>query len=310
MREMTKTLALAATVLTGAFWGPVSTSALWAQEAQSTAPQANPADEPTSSASAAQPVDPAAPNPPATANPTNQESDALPQSGVTEQSTETPPPPVTEEPLPATAAPVESPKPAEPAPQPKLENVSGTVVSSSSSALVIETMSGAKLTFVIDSATTEPDVHAKDAVSVEYTTAADGTRHANRVTIQTPKKSAAVAAPRQTPPPAPKKPAVAPAAPIQSVAVTPPAPLPEPTPAPPIVNEPAAPAAEPLANGASTDSAENHQLSTDTAAVNPLATAKVASASSPVRMVVPVVILLGGLLFITVLGVRQARHEA
>jgi len=291
-----RTLALALTVSTGA---------LWAQEAQNTTPQANPvADEPTT---ATQPADPAAPNPPATANPTNRESDALPQSGVT-QNSETPPP-VTEEPLPATAAPpVESPKPAEPAPQPKLENVNGTVVSSSSSSLVIQTLSGAKLTFVIDAATTEPDLHAKDAVSVEYTTAADGTRHANRVTVQTPKKSAVAVAPRQTPPPA-RKPAVAPAAPIKSVAVTPPAPLPEPTPAPPVVNEPAVPAAEPLATGASTDSAENHTLSSDTQAANPVATAKVAK-TSPVRMAVPVVILLGGLLFITVLGVRQARHPA
>jgi nicotinate-nucleotide--dimethylbenzimidazole phosphoribosyltransferase len=295
-----KTLALALTVSTGALWAQAQTTP------PANPPQPSPvADEPTQS-TAAEPTDPA---PPVSANPANQESDALPQSGVT-QSTETPPPPVTEEPLPATAAPVESPKPAEPAPQPKLENVSGTVVSSSASALVIETMSGAKLTFVIDSATTEPELHAKDAVSVEYTTAADGTRHANRVTIQTPKKSAAVASPRQTAPPAPKKPAVAPAAPLQSVAVTPPAPVPEPTPAPPIVNEPAAPAAEPLASGASTDSAENHTLSSDTQALNPLATSKVASESSPVRMVVPVVILLGGLLFITVLGVRQARREA
>jgi len=298
MRKTMKTLALALTVSTGALW------------AQTTTPQANPvADEPTSSTVAAQPTDPAAPNPPATANPTNQESDALPQSSQpqsTEQSTETPPAPVTEEPLPVTAAP-----PAEnPKPQPSQEIVSGTVVSSSASALVIQTLSGAKLTFVVDTATVEPEVHAKDEVSVEYTTAADGTHHANRVTIATPKKSAAVAAPRHTTPPAPKKPAVAPAEPLQSVAVTPPAPAPEPTPAPPIVNQPA-PAAEPLASGATTtDSAENHTLSSDSPAANPLATTNVARSASPVRMVVPAVMLLGGLLFITVLGVRQARREA
>src|SRR4029079_9211636 len=99
-------------------------------------------------------------------------------------------------------------------------------------------------------------------------------------------------------------PAVLPRPAAASVAVTPPAPAPEPTPAPPVVNEPV-PATEPLANGASTpDSAENHTLTSDTHATNPLTSAKVSHETSPVRMVVPVVILLGGLLFITILGVR------
>ncbi len=298
MRTAIRTLALALTVSTGALWA----------QSQTTTPQSN-SDEPATAASAAeQPTDPATPNPPATANPMNQESDALPQSGATQSTESTTPPPVTEEPLNTTATPpppAENPKPAEPARE--QQTVYGAVVSSSSSALVIETASGSQLTFVVDSATTVPELHAKDAVSVQYVSLPDGTRHADRVTVATPKKSAVAAAPRHTTPPAPKTPAVAPAAPAASVAVAPPTPAAEPAPLPPVVNEPA-PAAD--ASASSSETTASHTLDSGSAAVNPLATTKAASDFSPTRMVVPVVILLGGLLFITVLGVRQARREA
>lgn len=304
MRSTTKILALALTVTTGALWAQSSTPT----------PAEPIADQGSASA---QPVDPASPTPPVSANPANQEDDALPQSA------QTPEKPAPVEPIAEpTAQPVNEAapeKPAEPAPQPQLQIANGSVVSTSATSLVIETANGAKLSFVIDAVTSAPEVHVQDKVSVEYVTLADGTRRASRVTVATPKTAAVAPVPRSSTPAAPKKaepvkpaPAIEPARPTESVAVVPPASA---EPATPLATADSAagevPATEPLASSAGASSAEEtHTLGDSTQAASPLAANTVARDRSPIRMAVPIALLMGGLLFITVLGVRQARHEA
>lgn len=303
MRTNSKLLALALVFSASALFSPA--------HAQSTA----------ASASTGNPDPAGAPPPPAAVTsdepapqmtPRAQENDAQPEPA------QAPPDVAVEPPSAPTAAPATAaPEPA-PAPERKSDITSGKVVSATSSSLVLEGANGARLTFVVDQATSMPDLKVGDAVSVEYVAEPDGTKHAHRVTLATPQRAVvAPAAPRvKTPPPAKPTPAVE--APAASVAVTPPvASVPPPaegTPAAPSATAAAADdaaasaalAADAATSGASTDDPAEHTLS-PTPAPEAVAT-KAERPMTPSRMAIPLVLLAAGLTFITVLGVRQARH--
>jgi hypothetical protein len=270
-----------------------TSSALLAQT-----PPAPPADQGTS---AVQPAEPQPQNPP------QQENDAKPESAQPPAQSSQPAKPA-DEPMatPPVAAPQATPPTEEPKPAPKVESASGTVQSFTSSALVIKTASGTELSFVLDEGVSVPALHLKDQVAVEYVTKDDGTRHANRVTLATPKKTAvAPVKPKPVTPPPAEKPSTAP-----QVQVPPPVPHADVT-----LNQATAPKDASAAPTTGQDATATSASSSSTAEPHTLdrnlpAARATHEAASPLRMIVPIVILAGGLAFIMVLGVRQARHPA
>ena len=71
-------------------------------------------------------------------------------------------------------------------PSTDMSNMTGTVVSSSSTALVVRTDSGSQMTFVVDSSSTLPsNLSAGDRVTVDYSTMSDGQYHASTVSAMT-----------------------------------------------------------------------------------------------------------------------------
>lgn len=254
---------------------------------------------------------PAAPPPAQTTqdqNPLHLEDDSTPQSAVQPQTTE---PPTQDG---ATAPLSQSTEPATPA-QPVVQTATGKVTAISAAALSLDTDPGTTLTFVVDAATSQPaEVHVGDRAIVESVTLDDGSRHANSVTLAPPQPAATVPVNANTADVAGPKPSAKPA--IAHHAATPsaklpvkPATVPEPLP----IVDPIASATSPSAPAASLPSAASAAPQSAPAATTPTLALPLASTATAIRpashMFVPLLLLAGGIAFLTVLGVRQARRR-
>jgi len=200
----------------------------------------------------------------------------------------------------------------------KIEQAEGKILSLAATNLTIQTGMGEPLSFVLDANTEQPkDLKVDDAVAVEFVTLDDGTHRASRVSRPKPRPAAAVAAkpakPR-TPPPAanlaePASSALLPSHEQGDTSALQGSDSAAPEVARGAASDATASVANGLVNAPSTPSASPEANPSETGLASPSGTATASAVPWPVRLVLPLVLLVGGICILTAMGIRQARHE-